>query len=168
MSVYRAADGTGIYYEDLGAGQPLVFIHGWPLSGAMWEYQIVPLMEAGFRCITLDRRGFGKSDKPGDGYDYKTMGADVAGLIDHLDLQDVTLIGFSMGGGEVVEVLTRHNTGRITKAMLVSSIVPFLLKTPDNPDGVDGSVFEDIISGLRNDRPGYLTNFTEKFLAWAC
>lgn len=163
MSIFRAADGTGIHYEDLGSGQPLVFIHGWPLSGAMWEYQIVPLMEAGFRCITLDRRGFGKSDQPGAGYDYKTMGADVAGLIDHLELQDVTLIGFSMGGGEVVEVLTRHNTGRITKAMLVSSIVPFLLKTPDNPDGVDGSVFDEMIAGVRKDRPAFLTDFTEKF-----
>jgi len=91
------------------------------------------------------------------------MGADVAGLIDHLQLENVALIGFSMGGGEVVEVLTRHNTGRITKAMLVASIVPYLLKSADNPDGVDGSVFDAIISGLRNDRPGFLTDFTEKF-----
>jgi pimeloyl-ACP methyl ester carboxylesterase len=163
MSMYRADDGTGIYYEDVGAGPPLVFVHGWPLSGAMWEYQIVPLIEAGFRCITMDRRGFGRSDKPAGGYDYKTMGADVAGLIDHLELENVTLIGFSMGGGEVVEVLTRHNTGRITKAMLVASIVPYMLKSTDNPDGVDASEFDAIISGLRNDRPGFLTDFTEKF-----
>lgn len=165
MAFVQSGDGTGIYYEDLGDGPPLVFIHGWPLSGAMWEYQVVPLVEAGFRCITVDRRGFGRSDKPGAGYDYKTMGADVAAVIDGLGLDHVTLIGFSMGGGEVMEVLTRHNTGCVTKAMLISSIVPFLLKSPDNPGGVDGQAFEDMIAGLRRDRPGFLTDFTEKFFS---
>jgi non-heme chloroperoxidase len=163
MSIILAADGTEIYFEDTGEGPPLVFVHGWPSSGAMWEYQVVPLVEAGFRCITLDRRGFGRSGKSGGGYDYKTMGADVASVIDHLGLEHATLIGFSMGGGEVIEVLTRHNTGRITKAMLVASIVPYLLKTSDNPDGVDGSVFDGVIAGLRKDRPGFLTDFSEKF-----
>lgn len=163
MTTFSAADGTQIYYEDLGEGPALVFIHGWPLSGAMWEYQIVPLVEAGFRCITIDRRGFGRSGKPATGYDFKTMGADVAGLIDHLDLQDVTLVGFSMGGGEVIEVLTRHNTGNVTKALLVSSVVPYLLKSHDNPEGVDQQTFDDMITGLRDDRPAFLSDFTEKF-----
>lgn len=163
MAFFKADDGTAIYFEDAGEGQALVFVHGWPLSGAMWEYQVVPLVEAGFRCITLDRRGFGRSEKPATGYDYKTMGADVARLIDHLGLENVTLIGFSMGGGEVMEVLTRHNTGRISKAMLVSSVVPYLLQGPDNPDGVGAETFNEMTEGLRSDRPAFLTDFAEKF-----
>lgn len=116
MAFFDATDATRIYYEDWGHGSPVVFVHGWPLSGGMWEYQTVPLSRAGFRCIIYDRRGFGRSDKPFSGYDYETMGADLAQLIDALDLQNVTLVGFSMGGGEVVEYLTRHNRGRVAFA----------------------------------------------------
>ncbi len=164
MSLLKLNDGTSLYFEDLGSGKPIVFIHGWPLSGAMWEYQIVPLTRAGFRCISYDRRGFGRSDKPFSGYDYRTMGADLAALIKHCDLRDVTLVGFSMGGGEVVEYLTGHNgEGRVSKAVLVSSIVPYMLKTADNSHGVDASVFADMQAGLRKDRPAFLTDFTEKF-----
>lgn len=164
MSLFTLQDGTNLYYEDLGQGAPIVFIHGWPLSGAMWEYQIEPLTRAGFRCISYDRRGFGRSGKPAGGYDYRTMGADLAALIKHCDVRNATLVGFSMGGGEVVEYLARHNgEGRVTKAVLVSSIVPFLLKSNDNPNGADASIFDDIQAGLRADRPAFLTDFTEKF-----
>ena len=164
MSTISAADSTEIYYEDIGKGQPIVFIHGWPLSGAMWEYQVVPLVKAGFRCISYDRRGFGRSGKSSTSYDYATLGSDLATLIDKLELRDITLVGFSMGGGEVIEYLSRHNSeGRVTKAALVSSIVPYLLKTDDNPDGVEAKAFTDMQDGLRKDRPGFLTDFTEKF-----
>ncbi len=164
MSFVKAADGTNLYFEDLGTGKPIVFIHGWPLSGSMWEYQVEPLSRSGFRCIAYDRRGFGRSDKPFSGYDYATLGADLAAVIDHLGLSDVTLAGFSMGGGEVVEYLSRHNAkGRVTRAALISSIVPYLLLTDDNPDGVDANVFADMQTALRADRPAFLTTFTEKF-----
>ncbi len=164
MATFKTSDGTNLYFEDWGRGKPLLFIHGWPLSGAMWEYQMVPLARSGFRCIAYDRRGFGHSDKPYGGYDYQTLGRDLAELIDHLNLTDVTLVGFSMGGGEVAEYLARHNrNGRVTKAVLVSSVVPLLLKTADNPEGVDQKVFDDIQQGLRDDRPAFLTDFTEKF-----
>ncbi len=164
MGMFKSADGTDIYYEDIGRGQPLVFIHGWPLSAAMWEYQVVPLTEAGFRCISYDRRGFGRSGKDSSSYDFATLGQDLADLLKERDVHDATLIGFSMGGGEVVEYLTRHNRDRrVSRAMLVSSIAPFMLKTADNPDGVDGSVFKDMLTGLRQDRPGFLTDFAEKF-----
>lgn len=164
MSTVLAADGIEIYYEDIGTGQPIVLIHGWPLSGAMWEYQVVPLVKAGFRCISYDRRGFGRSGKSSTSYDYATLGLDLAALIDTLELRDVTLVGFSMGGGEVVEYLTKHNVKqRVSRAILVSAITPFMLQTIDNPDGVDPQVFEDMRNGLRDDRPGFLTGFTEKF-----
>ena len=164
MTNLKNTDGTDIYFEDLGSGKPIVFIHGWPLSGAMWEYQVVPLVKAGFRCISYDRRGFGRSGKSTLNYDYATLGRDLAALLETLDLKDVTLVGFSMGGGEVVEYLARHNTkGRVIRAMLVSSITPFMLKTESNPDGVDGGVFKDMQAGLLADRPAFLTDFTEKF-----
>lgn len=164
MPMIKVKDGPEIYVEDVGKGQPIVFIHGWPLSGAMWEYQVVPLVEAGFRCISYDRRGFGRSCKSAPEYSYSAMAGDLAAVLDQLDIRDATLVGFSMGGGEVVEYLTRHNKQRrVVRAMLVSSIVPFMLKTASNPDGVDAGVFDEIIAGLRTDRPAFLTEFTEKF-----
>jgi non-heme chloroperoxidase len=169
MSFIETKDGVRLYVQDWnpgshGNGKPIVFIHGWPLSSAMWEYQMVDLTERGFRCIAYDRRGFGHSDKPYSGYDYKTMSADLAAVLDKLDVQDVTLVGFSMGGGEVVEYLARHNSkGRVTSVVLVASIIPFLLKTEDNPDGVEETVFNEMKEGLRKDRPGFLTDFTKKF-----
>lgn len=164
MSYLETNDATGIYFEDYGAGQPIVFIHGWPLSAAMWDYQIVPLSRAGFRCIAYDRRGFGRSDKPDSAYDYATLAGDLAELIDELDLTDVTLVGFSMGGGEVIEYLARHNSdGRVTRAMLVSSIVPGMLQTLENPEGVPMSVFDEMRDGIENDRPAFLTDFSKTF-----
>lgn len=167
MAYIETNDGTGLYFEDYGNGQPIVFIHGWPLSGAMWEYQIVPLTRAGFRCITYDRRGFGRSDKPDGAYDFATLGADLAELIEELDLTDVTLAGFSMGGGEVIEYLARHNSqGRVTRAMLISSIVPGLLQTLQNPEGVPIDVLDDMRAGLEEDRPAFLTEFAKTFFGF--
>ncbi|MEO5977518.1 MAG: alpha/beta hydrolase [Chryseolinea sp.] len=152
-----------IYYEDLGKGRPIVLIHGWPLSGSMWEYQVPPLLSRGFRCITYDRRGFGKSEFPADGYDYNTMAGDLNALLDHLNLKDVTLVGFSMGGGEIAKYFSMYGGERISKVVLVSSVVPFMLKTYDNPEGVPQEIFEQMEAGMKKDRPEFLLMFTKMF-----
>lgn len=152
-----------IYYEDHGSGKPVVLVHGWPLSGASWEKQTLALLEAGYRVITYDRRGFGNSSKPTFGYDYDTLTDDLAKLILKLDLRDITLVGFSMGGGEVARYLGSHGSERVSRAAFVSAIPPFLLKTPDNPEGLDGSVFEGIKQGLAADRPAFLAKFLSDF-----
>jgi len=154
---------VNIYYEDLGKGKPLVFIHGWPLSGAMWEYQVTELTGKGFRCITYDRRGFGKSDKPFSHYDYDTMAGDLKTLIDELDLEDLTLISFSMGGGEVAKYFKHYGNAHISKVVLVSSVLPYMLETADNPGGVPQEVFDEIAKGIKNDRPGFMENFAKEF-----
>ncbi len=150
-------------YEDYGDGQPVVLIHGWPQSAASWERQIPPLLSAGFRVVAYDRRGFGDSDKPATGYDYDTMSADLNAIIERLDLRDAALVGFSMGGGEVARYVGRYGTERLSSATLMSAIPPFLLKRPDNPEGVDGSVFEGILDGLAHDRPAFLSGFLANF-----
>lgn len=154
---------TNIYYEDLGAGKPVVFIHGWPLSGSMWEYQLTQLPQKGLRCIAYDRRGFGKSDRPFSGYDYVTMAGDLKALLDHLDLQDVTLVGFSMGGGEVAKYFSEFGGERVTKVVMVSTVAPFLLKDADNPDGVPREEIEKILAALAADRPSFLEGFNKNF-----
>jgi len=131
-----------LYYEDHGTGKPVVLIHGWPLSGRSWEKQVPVLLEAGYRVITYDRRGFGDSSKPTFGYDYDTFIEDLDKLVVTLDLRDAALLGFSMGGGEVARYLGTHGSERVSKAVFMAAVPPFLLKTPDNPEGVDGSVFE--------------------------
>lgn len=164
MPMIKVEDGPEIYVEDVGEGPAIVFIHGWPHSAAMWEYQVVPLVEAGFRCISYDRRGFGRSCKSPSDYTYNALAGDLAAVLEALDVTDATLVGFSMGGGEVVEYLTRYNKPRrVVRAMLVASIVPFLLKTDDNPDGADRDVFVEIQAGLRTDRPAFLSAFAENF-----
>ena len=152
-----------LYYEDWGQGQPVVLIHGWPLSHEMWEYQIGDLVDAGFRVIAYDRRGFGKSSKPYDGYDYDTLTDDLKALLDDLDLQDVTLVGFSMGGGEVVRYFSRHNGERVSKAVLIGSVTPYMLKSDDNPNGVKESVFQEMLAGLKEDRINFLDSFGKLF-----
>lgn len=163
MAFIAAPDGTNLYYKDWGSGRPVVFIHGWPLDADMWEYQMVPIADAGFRTVAYDRRGFGRSDQPWTGYDYDTFADDLNALLEGLDLRDVTLVGFSMGGGEVVRYLSRHGGDRIARAVLVSAVTPMMQKTPDHPDGVDASVFDDIIDGLRTDRPAFLAQFNKGF-----
>jgi len=152
-----------IYYEDHGEGKPIVLIHGWPLSGASWEKQIQPLLDAGRRVITYDRRGFGMSSQPATGYDYDTFADDLDKLMVHLDLRDAVLAGFSMGGGEVVRYLGKFGKERVSKAVVLSGVPPFLLKTADNPAGVDPSVFAGIQKGLREDRPAFLEGFFKDF-----
>ena len=152
-----------LYYEDYGTGRPVVLIHGWPQNCASWERQIPVLLHAGYRVVAYDRRGFGASSKPATGYDYDTMASDLNTLIARLDLREVSLVGFSMGGGEVARYIGRYGTERVRTATLMSAIPPFLLKRSDNPGGVDGSVFDGIIAGLEADRPGFLTGFLSNF-----
>ena len=152
-----------IYYEDWGQGLPLVLIHGWPLSHEMWEYQVNDLLDAGFRVIAYDRRGFGKSSKPRYGYDYDTLTDDLKALLDALDLQDVTLIGFSMGGGEVVNYFSRYGGERVSRIVLISSVTPYLLKTDDNPNGVKESVFVEMLATIKEDRINFLDTFGKHF-----
>jgi non-heme chloroperoxidase len=152
-----------IYYEDLGEGQPIVLIHGWPLSHEMFEYQLNDLVESGFRVITYDRRGFGKSSKPWNGYDYDSLTDDLKALLDELDLNDVVLVGFSMGGGEVARYFSRYGGERISKAVLLASVTPFMLKTTDNPNGVDQSVFDEMLRNMKDDRIGFLDTFGKQF-----
>lgn len=154
---------TDIYYQDIGQGQPVVLIHGWPLSHRMWESQVNALTEAGYRCVAYDRRGFGESEKPAGGYDYDTMATDLHDLIVALDLRDAVIAGFSMGGGEVARYFGRFGADRVSKAMLIGAVPPFLLKTDDNPDGVDGQVFDGMLAGVRQDRIGFLDGFVRQF-----
>lgn len=152
-----------LYYEDWGTGQPLVFIHGWPSSHEMWEYQLTYFAAKGFRVIAYDRRGFGQSFKPWENYDYSTLAGDLKLVLDHLDLQEVTLIGFSMGGGEVVRYCSSYKSARIKKIALVSTVLPFMLKTPDNPEGIDQKVFDGFIEKILEDRPAFLADFGKQF-----
>ena len=152
-----------IYYEDHGSGQPVVLIHGYPLNGHSWEKQERVLLQGGYRVITYDRRGFGASSQPTIGYDYDTFTADLNTLLDHLQLTDVVLCGFSMGTGEVTRYLGTYGSARVRKAVLMGAIPPFLLKTADNPEGVDQVVFDGIKDAVVADRPAYFKNFLDNF-----
>ena len=152
-----------LYYEDHGSGQPVVLIHGYPLSGASWEKQVAALLNAGHRVITYDRRGFGKSSQPTTGYNYDTFAEDLQKLITHLDLHDFSLVGFSMGGGEVARYFGKYGSNGVSKAVIISGVPPFLLKTPDNPEGVDESVFEGIEKAVTADRYAFFTEFFKNF-----
>jgi non-heme chloroperoxidase len=152
-----------IYYEDHGSGRPIVLIHGYPLNSNSWERQEAALMHNGFRVIRYDRRGFGRSSQPTTGYDYDTFAADLNALLDHLKLDDVILCGFSMGTGEVTRYLGTYGSGRVSRAALLGAIPPFLLKTDDNPEGVDGAVFEGIKAAIAKDRYAYFRDFLDNF-----
>jgi non-heme chloroperoxidase len=152
-----------LYYEDHGSGQPVVLIHGYPLSGASWEKQVPVLLNAGHRVITYDRRGFGKSSQPTTGYNYDTFAEDLHKLITHLELREFALVGFSMGGGEVARYLGKYGSKGVGKAVIISGVPPFLLKTSDNPEGVDGSVFEGIQKAVAADRYAFFTEFFKNF-----
>ena len=152
-----------IHFEDHGSGQPVVLIHGYPLNGNSWERQERELLAAGYRVISYDRRGFGRSSQPTTGYDYDTFAADLSTLLEHLDLHDVLLIGFSMGTGEVTRYLGRYGSDRVAKAVLIGAIPPFLLKRDDNPEGVDAEVFEDLKAAIVKDRYAALKGFLDDF-----
>jgi non-heme chloroperoxidase len=152
-----------IYYEDHGSGKPVVLIHGFPLSGRSWEKQVPVLLDAGYRVIAYDRRGFGQSSQPAFGYDYDTFAQDLHRLIMKLDLRDVTLTGFSLGGGEVARYLGTYGSERVSKAIIIDGVPPFLLKTPDNPEGVDASVFDEMVAAIKKDRLAYLSTFLAAF-----
>ena len=152
-----------IYFEDHGSGQPIVLIHGYPLNGNSWERQERDLLAHGYRVISYDRRGFGRSSQPTIGYDYDTFAADLNALIEHLDLNNMVLVGFSMGTGEVTRYLATYGSKRVSKAALLGAIPPFLLKTDDNPAGVDGKVFSDIKAAIVDDRYAYFEDFLNNF-----
>jgi non-heme chloroperoxidase len=152
-----------IHFNDHGAGRPIVLIHGYPLNGNSWERQERVLLDAGYRCISYDRRGFGSSSQPTTGYDYDTFASDLKALLDHLALDDVVLAGFSMGTGEVTRYLGTYGSGGVRKAALLGVIPPFLLKTDDNPAGVPGEVFDGIKAAIVADRYAYFDDFFANF-----
>ena len=152
-----------LYYEDHGSGKPVVLIHGYPLSGASWEKQVPVLLDAGHRVITYDRRGFGKSSQPTTGYNCDTFAEDLHKLVTQLELRDFTLVGFSMGCGEVARYLGKYGSKGVSKAVFISGVPPFLLKTSDNPEGVDVSVFEGIKKAIVADRYAFFTDFFKNF-----
>ena len=152
-----------LYYEDHGSGDPVILIHGYPLSGSSWEKQVPALLAAGHRVITYDRRGFGKSSQPTTGYNYDTFAADLHGLVTHLKLNKFSVVGFSMGGGEVARYAGKYGTGNMNRAVIIGGVPPYLLKTADNPEGVDGSVFEGIKKAAATDRYAFFTEFFKNF-----
>ncbi|MBX3018154.1 MAG: alpha/beta hydrolase [Bdellovibrionaceae bacterium] len=159
----KLQDGTTLYYKDQGRGQPVILIHGWPLNADMFEYQTTALLARGHRVIAYDRRGFGRSSQPTGGYDFDTFADDLRQLIDHLKVDKASLVGFSMGGGEIARYLGNFGADKVSKVALVSAVTPGLLKTPNHPDGVDAKVFDDIQSGLKEDRPHFLAGFAKDF-----
>ncbi len=164
ITVDKENSGTiDLYYEDHGTGKPVVLIHGWPLSSKSWEKQVSVLLDSGYRVIVYDRRGFGNSAKPTYGYDYDTLAGDLHKLMTELDLADATLVGFSMGGGEVARYLGTYGSERVERAVFISAIPPFLLKTSDNPEGIEGSVFDGFMESIAADRPAFLSGFLSDF-----
>lgn len=154
----RTRDRTNLFYKEWGMGKPVVFVHGWAINSDMWQYQMAYLAARNLRCVAYDRRGHGRSGQPGRGYDYDTLADDLAALIEHLDLREVTLVGHSMGGGEIVRYLSRHGAGRVARAVLLSTTTPFPLKTADNPDGVEEARFEELRAALGKDAPQWFAS----------
>jgi len=164
MPTITTRDGTELYVKDWGAGRPVILIHGWPLSADSWDPQMQALAEAGFRAIAYDRRGFGRSEQPWGGYDYDTFADDLADVMKTTGAdQDATIVGFSMGGGEVARYMARHEGRGVIGAALIGSVVPFMLQTPDNPDGVPQSVFDEMAEGMKADRPAFFRDFFKNF-----
>ena len=160
---HENSEAIRIYYEDHGSGAPVVLVHGYLLDGQSWEKQEAALLDTGYRVITYDRRGFGNSSRPSVGYDYDTLSADLNVLLTELDLHDVTLVGFSMGTGEVTRYLAVYGSRRVRAAALLAPLPPFLLRTGDNPDGIDRSVFDEFMAGIRDDRPAAAKTFLDNF-----
>jgi non-heme chloroperoxidase len=164
MPYAKAKDGCMLYYKDWGRGDPVVLLHGWPLTADTWDAAAIKLVEAGHRCISPDRRGFGRSGQPWDGNDYDTYADDVAAVLEDAGVQEkVSLVGFSMGGGEVARFLTKQGKNRVSKAVLASSVVPYLLQTDDNPDGVPQAQFDDMTEQMKTDRAAFMQTFFKTF-----
>jgi non-heme chloroperoxidase len=164
ISLSGSSEEVQLFYQDIGRGRPVVLIHGWPLNHEMWEYQLSELPKHNIRVIAYDRRGFGESSRPWEGYDYDTFAQDLKLVLEELDLTDVTLVGFSMGGGEVARYLSKYNNdGRVTKAALISAVTPYLLKTDDNPTGLPQEMFDTMKEQIEEDRPKFLASFGRMF-----
>ena len=166
MSTVSVAENVELYYEVQGSGQPVVLIHGWPMSGRAWEQQVPALVNAGFQAITYDRRGFGRSSQAANGYNYDTFAADLNALLEHLDVNDAILVGFSMGGGEVARYLSTYGSKRVKKAVLAAAVPPYLYKTDDNPEGgLDDATIDEFLKGVSGDRLAFLDDFSQNFFS---
>ncbi|MBW4329372.1 alpha/beta hydrolase [Stakelama sp. CBK3Z-3] len=164
MAMVETSDGAQLYVKEAGQGRPLILIHGWPLNADSWDDQILALSNAGMRVIAYDRRGFGRSSQPPGGYDYDRFADDLAEVMAARGVEsDASLVGFSMGGGEVARYLSRHGPDKLRSVALISSVVPYMLKTADNPDGVEQSVFDEMTAGMKNDRPDFFRSFLKDF-----
>ncbi|WP_309679968.1 alpha/beta hydrolase [Polaromonas sp.] len=163
MNYITTLDHTRLYVKDWGTGRPVILLHGWPLSADSWDDQAVAIAQAGHRAIAYDRRGFGRSSQPWTGYDYDTLADDLAAVIEATGAQDAVLAGFSMGGGEVARYLSRHGGKGVSRAMLISSVVPYMLKTPDNPEGTDQAVFDKMTEAMKEDRAKFFAGFFKGF-----
>jgi pimeloyl-ACP methyl ester carboxylesterase len=163
MNFITTQDNTRLYFKDWGSGRPVILLHGWPLSADSWDDQAMALADAGFRAISYDRRGFGRSSQPWTGYDYDTLADDLAAVIEQTGAKDATLVGFSMGGGEVARYMSRHAGRSVAKAALISSVVPFMLKTNDNPAGTAPSAFDAMAQGMVEDRAKFFAGFFKDF-----
>ena len=163
MQYVTTADSTKIYVKDWGSGRPVILLHGWPLSADSWDDQAMAIAESGYRTIAYDRRGFGRSSQPWSGYDYDTLSDDLAAVIEQTGAEDAVLVGFSMGGGEVARYMARHGGKSVVKAALVSSVVPFMLKTADNPAGTEHAAFDKMAQGIKDDRAKFFAGFFKDF-----
>jgi pimeloyl-ACP methyl ester carboxylesterase len=163
MAYITTRDKTKLYVKDWGQGRPVILLHGWPLSADSWDDQAVAIADAGYRAIAYDRRGFGRSDQPWDGYDYDTLADDLAAVIEETGATDAAIVGFSMGGGEVARYMSRHGGKNVAQAVLVSSVVPYMLKTADNPEGVDAATFAQMTEGIKQDRAHFFAGFFNDF-----
>lgn len=166
MSTIKVKDGTEIYYKDWGTGQPIVFHHGWPLTGDDWDGQMMYFLEQGYRVIAHDRRGHGRSSQTAIGHDMDTYAADVAELTAALDLKDAIHIGHSTGGGEVIRYVAKYGKGRVAKAVLISAVTPIMAQTESNPDGIPMAIFDEIRQGTAYNRPQYFQDFTMPFYGY--
>ena len=165
MPHFVSPDGTSLFYTDWGRGKPVVFVSGAWLSSSSWEFQMLPLSERGLRCIAYDKRGHGRSDWVGHGYDYDTLADDLAALLHHLDLRDVTLVAHSIGGGEVIRYLSRHGDDRVSRIVLIAVTAPLAMRTPDNPEGIDRGIFDAIVANRAKDRPRWMAQNAQAFFA---